>query len=80
YRAALARLDGEFAERQAAIGRAIELAGDTLDLVTEYGRLASLLRNLFVREAEARRTIDLYKTERSSRDAGSPSQPETGGR
>jgi hypothetical protein len=80
YRAALARLDSEFAQRQAAIGRAIELAEDTLDLVTEYGRLASLLRNLFVREAEARRTIDVYQTERSSSDAGSPSQPETGGR
>jgi len=80
YRAALARLDGQFAQRQAAIGRAIELAGDTLDLVAEYGRLASLLRSLFVRETEAHRAIEDYETERSSNHAGSPSQPEAGGR
>lgn len=80
YHAALARLDGEFAQRQAAIRRAIELAEDTLDLVTEYGRLASLLRSLFVREAEARRALEDYETERSSNNAGSGSEPETHGR
>jgi len=79
YRAALARLDAQFAQRQAAIGRAIELAQDTLDLVTEYGRLASLLRSLFVREVEARRAITVYETGRSGDDAGSASQPEASG-
>ena len=80
YRAALARLDEEFAQRQTAIGRAIELAEDTLDLVTEYGRLASLLRNLFVRETEASRALEDYETERSSNNAGSGSKPEAHGR
>ncbi len=79
YRAALARLDGEFAQRQAAIGRAIELAGDTLDLVAEYGRLASLLRSLFVREAEACRVIEAYETEGSNSHAGSGNETEAGG-
>ncbi len=75
WQAELARLDGEFAQRQAAIGRAIDLAEETLDLATSYGRMAALLRNLFVRDAEARRAVTDYETERSPSDAGSRSQP-----
>ncbi len=71
FRAELARLDGEFGQRQAAIGRAINLAEDTLDLAASYGRLATLLRNLFVRDAEAVQTLTDYETERSRTDAGS---------
>jgi len=71
FRAELARLDGEFAQRQAAIGRAIDLAEDTLDLAASYGRLATLLRNLFVRDAEAHQNLTVYETERSRTDAGS---------
>ena len=80
FRANLSRLDQEFAQRQAAIGRAIELAEDTLDLVAEYGRLASLLQNLFVREAESRQAVTTYETERSTSDAGSRNEPEASGR
>ncbi|MFO8014790.1 MAG: hypothetical protein R6X20_15960 [Phycisphaerae bacterium] len=75
WRAELARLDGEFAQRRAAIGRAIDLAEETLDLAASYGRLATLVRNLFVRDAEARRLLADYETERSPADAGSRSQP-----
>jgi len=75
FRAELARLDGEFAERQAAIGRAIDLAEETLDLAASYGRLATLVRNLFVRDAEARQTLADYETERSPTDAGSRNEP-----
>jgi hypothetical protein len=70
FRAELARLDGEFARRQAAIGRAIDLAEETLDLAAAYGRLAALVHNLFVRDDEARRTLAEYETERSPTDAG----------
>ncbi|MBM4018430.1 MAG: hypothetical protein FJ288_08920, partial [Planctomycetes bacterium] len=35
FRASLARLDGQFSQRQAAIGRAIELARGTLDLLAD---------------------------------------------
>ena len=80
FRANLARLDGEFAERQAAIGRAIELARGTLGLITNYGRLGSLVRSLFVREVETQEVVKTYETERSPSDAGSPSEPEAGGR
>lgn len=76
FRDGLARLDSEFAQRQEAIGRAIELAGDTLDLVAEYGRLAALLRSLFVREVEARNAVATYETERSLNHAGSRNEPE----
>jgi len=79
FRAELGRLDGEFAERQAAIGRAIDLAEETLDLADSYGRLATLLRNLFVRDAEARQTLGDYETERSRTNAGSRSEPEADG-
>jgi len=80
FRAGLAGLDGEFAQRQAAIGRAIDLAQDTLGLMQEYARLASLLRSLFVREWEAQRTLDAYETQRSPDHAGSPGEPEARGR
>ena len=75
FRAELVRLDGEFAQRQAAIGRAIDLAEETLDLAASYGRLTTLVRNLFVRDAEARQTLADYESERSPTDAGSRSQP-----
>jgi len=75
WRSELARLDGEFAQRQAAIGRAIDLAEETLDLAASYGRLATLVRNLFVRDAEARGRLAEYESERSPSDAGSRSQP-----
>lgn len=62
FRANLARLDSEFNERQAAISRAIELAEDTLGLLAEYNRLASLLRSLFVKELEAQDLVSAYET------------------
>ena len=70
FRTERARLDGEFAQRQAAIGRAIDLAQDTLGLIAEYGRLGELARNLFVREREAQQLLTQYETEneRSARD------------
>jgi hypothetical protein len=80
FRANLARLDSQFAERQAAIGRAIDLAHGTLDLLANYGRLGTLVRSLFVREAETQEIVKTYETERSTSNAGSPSEPETGGR
>jgi multidrug efflux pump subunit AcrA (membrane-fusion protein) len=79
FRASLARLDGEFLERQAAIGRAIELARGTLDLLADYSRMGTLIRSLFTREVEAREVITNYETERSPSHAGSPSEPEAGG-
>ena len=71
FRAEVARLDGQFAQRQAAIGRAIDLARDTLDLAASYGRLWAIVTNLFVRDAEARQMLADYQTERNSADAGS---------
>lgn len=65
FRASLARLDGEFDQRQAAVGRAIDLANDTLDLLADYNRLSASLRNLFVRETKAEEIINAYETERS---------------
>jgi len=58
FRANLARLDGEFAQRQAAVGRAIDLAERTLALLEDYSRLGTLIRSLFVREVEAQQTVD----------------------
>jgi hypothetical protein len=78
-RANLARLDGQFLQRQAAFGRAIELGEEALDLVAEYGRLAALVRGLFVREPEAERVISKYAALRSESDGGSRSEVETGG-
>jgi len=73
FRAELARLDDEFRERQGAIGRAIDLARDTLDLAASYGRLATLVRNLVVRDVEAHQALGAYETERSPTDAGNGS-------
>jgi len=78
-RANLARLDGQFLQRQAAFGRAIELGEEALNLVAEYGRLAALVRGLFVREPEAEQAIGEYAAQRSESDAGSRSEVETGG-
>ena len=75
FRAGLARLDGEFAQRQEAIGRAIELGEETLQLMTEYGRLAALLRSLFVRELDAADLVQTYQQERSVDNAGSTEKP-----
>jgi len=80
FRAEVGRLDREFAQRQEAIGRAIELARDTIDLLAEYGRLAALVRSLFVREVEAGEIVHTYETERSLSHAGSPGESETEGR
>ena len=71
FRAEVTRLDGEFAQRQEAIGRAIELARDTLGLAASYGQLWSIVTNLFVRDAETRQILADFETERSSTDAGS---------
>ena len=78
-RANLARLDGEFGQRQVAFNRAIELGEETLDLVAEYGRLAALVRGLFVREPEAERALTEYAALRSESDGGSRSEIETSG-
>ena len=78
-RANLAHLDAEFGQRQAAFGRAIELGEETLDLVAEYGRLAALVRGLFVREPEAEQAMGEYAAQRSESDGGSGSEIETGG-
>lgn len=80
FRTKLARLDGEFDQRQAAIGRAIDLARDTAALIAEYGRLAALVRSLFVRETEADALVNTYQIERSTSHAGSTDEPEAGGR
>jgi hypothetical protein len=80
FRTNLARLDREFQERQVAAGRAIQLAQGTLSLLTEYGRLGSVVRSLFVREIDGEQLVNTYETERSVSDAGSTSQPENGGR
>jgi len=61
FRAQLARLQAEFAQRQAVIGRAIDLAEETLDLAAAYSRLAEMFRNLFVRRAEADRLLADYE-------------------
>ena len=76
FRRNLARLDTQFAQRQADIGRAIDLARGTLDLLTQYGRLGSLVRSLFVRETETQDVVNTYETERSVSNAGSPGEPE----
>ena len=76
FRANLARLDGEFAQRQAAIGRAIDLAQSTLGLIGDYSRLGSLVRSLFVREIETKQLVTTYETEGSQNNVGSPSQPD----
>jgi len=78
-RANLAHLDAEFGQRQAAFGRAIELGEETLDLVAEYGRLAALVRGLFVREPEAEQAMGEYAAQRSESDGGSGSEIGTGG-
>ena len=80
FRTNLVRLDSEFRQRQAAIERAIELARDTVDLVSDYNRLGVLIRSLFVREIDAAEKVQNYETERSPTDAGSPSEPEAGSR
>lgn len=71
FRAEVARLDGQFGQRQEAIGRAIDLARDTLGLAASYGRLWAIVTNLFVRDAEAQEILADYETERSTTDAGS---------
>ncbi|HUS45652.1 MAG TPA: hypothetical protein VM219_06430 [Phycisphaerae bacterium] len=79
FRVNLGRLDAEFAERQAALDRAIELAEDTLDLVSAYSRLAALVQSLFVRENEAEQLLKTYSVERSPNHAGIGSESEPGG-
>ena len=79
FRANLARLDGQFAARQTAFDRAIDLAGETLDVLESYGRLETLLRDLVGRETEVRAILGQYQSERSTDHAGSPDEPEAGG-
>ena len=78
-RANLAHLNAEFGQRQAAFSRAIELGEEALDLVAEYGRLAALVRSLFVREPEAERVLEEYAALRSESNGGSRSETETSG-
>lgn len=80
FRGNLARLDGEFGQRQVAIGRAIDLAQGTLGLISDYSRLGALLRSLFVREIEGEQIIGTYEKEGSVTNAGSTSEPEASGR
>jgi hypothetical protein len=80
FRTNLVRLDNEFRQRQVAVGRAIDLARDTLGLVSDYNRLGVLIRSLFVREIDAAEKVQNYEIERSPANAGSPSEPEAGSR
>ena len=80
FQASLARLDQQFEERQVEIGRAIELAEQTLGLIQDYSRLGSLIRSLFVKEAEASQILGNYENKGSVTNAGSGSQPEASGR
>jgi len=80
FRANLVRLDGQFRERQTAIGRAIALGQETLALMEDYARLATLLRSLFVRDIEGQTLIGNYLNERTSTHAGSPSESESNSR
>jgi hypothetical protein len=81
FQANLARLDREFNERQVAIDRAIQLGQGSLDLLTNYNRLGSVVRSLFVKDIEAKELVDTYtSTEGSTANAGSPSEPEAGSR
>jgi len=85
FLANVARLDGEFAQRQAAIDRAIELARGTLALINDYSRLGSAVKNLFVREVEANDILNQYDSEGSrnnapsTSDSSSTSGPQAGG-
>jgi hypothetical protein len=75
----LARLDGEFAQRSVAIDRAIDLARGTLSLMTDYSRLGSAVRSLFVREVESQEIVSQYESERSTGNGGSAGEPEASG-
>jgi transcription initiation factor TFIIIB Brf1 subunit/transcription initiation factor TFIIB len=79
FQVSLARLDRQFEERQAEIGRAIELAQETLGLIQDYSRLGSLIRSLFVKEAEASQILGNYENKGSVSHAGSGSQSEASG-
>ena len=79
FRENLEGLDGQFAQRQAAIGRAIELGRATLGLIEDYSRLGILVRSLFVREVEAKELVGAYDNERTQNHAGSGDEPEASG-
>jgi len=79
FRENLRGLDGQFAQRQAAINRAITLGQSTLGLLEDYSRLGTLMRSLFTREIEAKEIVGTYDNERTETDAGSGSESETGG-
>jgi hypothetical protein len=68
FRANLARLDGQFAQRQEAIGRAISLAEDTLEVLGAYDRMAALVRGLLVRDPEILDAVHAFEMERSPAD------------
>jgi hypothetical protein len=77
----LARLDREFNERQVAIDRAIQLGQGSLQLLTDYSRLGSVVRSLFVKDIETKELVDTYtSTEGSTTDAGSTSEPQDSSR
>lgn len=80
FRENLRGLDDQFAQRRAAISRAIELGRATLGLLEDYSRLGALVRSLFVREIEADQLVGSYGDERTDSHAGSGSEPEAGGR
>jgi hypothetical protein len=79
FLANLARLDGEFQQRQAAIDRAIDLARGSLALINNYSQLGTAVRNLFVREVESTTLVNQYELEGSPNNAGSPVEPSASG-
>ena len=79
FLANVARLDGEFQQRQAAIDRAIELARGSLALINNYSQLGAAVRNLFVREVESTTLVNQYESEGSTTNAASPVEPSASG-
>lgn len=80
FRANLDRLDAQFRVRQDSIGRAIQLGQGTLRVLSDYNRVGSLVRSLFVRDVDTQQLITDYENERSTSHAGSTSQPEASSR
>ncbi|MCX5675395.1 MAG: hypothetical protein NTX87_10355 [Planctomycetota bacterium] len=72
YRRNLARLDGEFRERQTAINRAIRLGEGSLDLMRSWSRVGTLLRSLFVREIEAQEAVAAAEPPKASPEPAPP--------
>jgi hypothetical protein len=79
FLANVARLDGEFAQRQAAIDRAIDLAKGSLALINNYSQLGAAVKNLFVREVESTNLVNQYESEGSTDNAGTTGEPQASG-